>query len=94
MDSLSRTCTTISCLEDAGIKVGSLKVLMVEMRGVGTKILPPNERGSTRTDNQAQHTTENHMKLYWEWFKKLGFSGVARLVQLQDVDARVLHLAL
>jgi hypothetical protein len=91
VDSLSYMHDTLRTLVAAGCRVQSAKALTDELRSAGVNIVRGGV-GNIRPREMKSQLTEHHVRQYWEWINLLNDEGVARLVELQNMDAKSVWL--
>ena len=91
VDSLSYLYNTTTALNAAGVKVNSLPRLISELKASGVVVLPRVPVRKASEVATARILTEGHLRLYWEWITVFGDKGIARLVELQNINAAELY---
>ena len=93
LDCLSYLHDTLAILSAAGCRVKTEAALKKELKAAGVEI--HKAKSGTHKDlhsNDARTgVSENHLRLYWEWLAVLSEDGMARLLELQDMNAQAVY---
>jgi hypothetical protein len=90
IDSLSYMYDTIQHLTDAGHRNLNINKLQQELEAAGVTVCAK-MRSTEEDHNQSSGIPLKHLKVYWAWVQILDDDDIARLRELQDIDAEALY---